>query len=191
MQNKFKIILIISIILNLILGYFLFQPKQVDTINVPVVIEVPVPGKIGTFPPVTLPIPKTEKPRPILKDDFVKSDSIKKDSLYNDAITERDYEIKFKDSVQEVTVKSKVQGKLLSQSLEYEIYPSKVKLDTVINIKIPYKNKLYLHGEVGSSINTFKPIFKAGIILKTKNDNLISTSIDTEKTVWIGGSIKF
>ncbi|AGO48965.1 hypothetical protein N356_gp073 [Cellulophaga phage phi14:2] len=189
--SKTTIILVISIILNLVLGYLLLQPKQVKYIDVPLLIEVPVPGKTGSFPPIELPKPKLETPRSDKVIEYVKADSIVKDSLYKDAITERDYELKFKDSVQEVTVKSKVQGKLLSQSLEYEIYPSTVTLDTTIQVQVPNKNKLYGTMEVGTSIQTFKPIFKAGILLKNKKDNIYSIGFDSEKTVWIGGSIKF
>lgn len=188
--NKNIIIIGLSIVI-LIMSYFLFQPKDIKTVEVPIVIEVPVPGKISTFPPIELPKPKIAKPRPDLKNTFVNSDSITKDSLYNDAITERSYDLEFKDSIQSIKTKTTVLGKMLSQSLEYEIYPSVVKLDTVVTIDVPVKTNFYGHLEIGSQLNELKPVLKANIIIKSKKNKLYSIGYDTNNNAWFGGSIKF
>lgn len=183
-------ILIISII---ILGVFLFKKEKPEVIKVPVTIEVPIPGMQNTFPPVVMPKPKKVKPRPDLVDDFINSNSITRDSLYCDAVTERFYDINYKDSIQEVNVKTNVQGKLLNQVVDYKIYPSSITLDTVITISTPKVNKAFLMMEIGqdiTNINNISPVGKAGIIIKNKKDNLLSASIDTKTNLFIGIGFK-
>jgi len=190
---KRNIIIGLSLFTIGVLIYLLLQKPKVETINVPVLIEVPVAGISNSLPPVIMPIPKKVKPRPKLKEEFIKSDSITKDSLYEEAIQERYYGEIFSDTIQDIIVTSKVQGVLLEQDVRYEIHPKTIKLDTVVNYNIKSKNKLWMHVEGG--INPFipevQPLGKASLILKDKKDRLYSAGIDTQKNIWIGTSIRF
>tara|TARA_R110002124_G_scaffold281430_1_gene455702 strand:- start:61740 stop:62333 length:594 start_codon:yes stop_codon:yes gene_type:complete len=192
--NKIKnIILILSLVLNLVLGYLAFHKAEPEVIKTRIRMDIPVPGKINSFPPVELPIPKTVKPRPNLIKEYIASTDKKKDSLYADAVTERFYDINYKDSIQEVNVKTNVQGKLLNQVVDYKIYPSSITLDTVITISTPKVNKAFLMMEIGqdiTNINNISPVGKAGIIIKNKKDNLLSASIDTKTNLFIGIGFK-
>lgn len=189
-MNKFKNWLIgILAGSTLILGVLYFTKEEPKTVKIPVKIEVPIPGKVATFPPVKLPIPKVEKPRPVL--DIPDKD---KDSVLKDALTERTYEEKFKDSTQEVTVTSNVRGVLLSQQVSYEIYPDTVQVDTSITVDIPNLVKPELLGEVELGVPmeaVMNPVFKAGLHYRTKKKIGYKLSIDTNKYIWGGVSIKF
>lgn len=168
-----------------IMTYFLLQKPEEKIVKIPVTIEVPIPGKIGTFPPIELPKPKKEKPRPIL--DIPDKD---KDSILQDALTERDYEEIFKDSVQEVTVKSKVQGKLLKQEVNYNIYPSTIKVDTIIEYKLPSpKIKVYAGITGGINLTPENNNISIGpnIAIQNKKDNIINLNYDiTQKRINVG-----
>lgn len=183
--------ILIGILILVISGltYFLLQKPENKIVKIPVTIEVPIPGKTNTFPPVELPIPKKEKPRPI--DNIPDQD---KDSILQDALTERDYEEIFKDSIQEVTVKSKVQGKLLKQEVGYNIYPSTIKVDTIIEYKIP-PSKIKLYGGIETGIqtdfNNINPVFQGSILLQNRKDNIIKLGFDTNNRVNIGYYFKF
>lgn len=167
------------------LTYFLLQKPEDKVIKVPVVIEVPVPGIIGTFPPSELPKPIKVNPKPII-------DTIphkQRDSILQDALTIRTYKEVFKDSVQEVSVESEVQGKLLKQSVEYNIYPRKIKVDTVVEYKLPSpKIKLYAGGGVGTKTDftNIEPVFQAGVAIQNKKDRILTINVDTEKKVMLG-----
>lgn len=190
MNNNIKNWIIgILTVSTLILGILYFTKEDPKTVRVPVKIEVPVPGKVATFPPVEFPIPKKEKPRPVL--DIPDKD---KDSVLKDALTEREYEETFKDSVQEVTVTSKVRGKLLSQQVSYEIYPDTVQVDTSIVVDIPNLIKPELLGEIEIGTPTraqMNPVFKAGLHYRTKKKMGYKLSYDTNGYIWGGVSIKF
>lgn len=189
MIDKLKNIGIIILTIGII--WLVFFNKETSTIEVPVIIEVPIPGIQNTFDPIELPIPKTEKPRLILEKDFVKADSITKDSLYKDAVKERFYSEIFKDSTQSITVNTKVQGKLLKQQISYDIFSRTIQLDTIIEIPTPNKLKVFGLVELGSSTINIEPVVKSSVLFKTKTDKIISLSVDTQKNAYIGYGFKF
>ncbi len=174
-----------------VMAYLLSQ-KEEKIIKVPIAIEVPVPAKQGTFPPVEMPKPKTVKPRPKLVEDFQKADSITKDSLYADAVAERIYPLQYKDSTQEINVKTTVQGKLLKQEVDYLIYADTLQVDTVINVTIPKRKfEVLLEGELGIPTRAqMNPVLKGGIHVRPSKGLGLKLHGDTEKRVWIGTSIK-
>lgn len=157
------------------LTYFLLQKPEDNIIKVPVKIEVPIPGKVSTFPPIEIPKPKKEKPRPI--NNIPNQD---KDSILQDALTERDYEEIFKDSIQSITVKSKVQGKLLKQEVGYNIYPDTIIVEKIIKVPIKKTNKVLIGGSGGLNIDPLntKPSFGPTVGLQNKKDNIITINYD-------------
>lgn len=123
-----------------ILAYLLvIKPEESDTIT--------IPEKTGSF--------KVDNPEPIVKWDTIyknnivekivmkenplnkellkkyenSQDSIIKLNLYKDAITVRDYRQVFKDAQQDITVLSKVTGRLESQQIDYNIVEQQVKFN--------------------------------------------------------------
>lgn len=183
-MNKNLIIGILIIVIAL-LGYFLYQKPKKEIIKVPVTITIPIPGKTNTFPPVDLPKPKKEKPRPIL--DIPEED---KDSVLSDALTERDYEEIFTDSTQSITVKSKVQGRLLKQEVGYEIFPSTITVDTIIDVEIPKKEKPHLFLGADTDIGpNGEIIFRPEVDLQLKK-HLFSVGKGTNNYWTIGYKLK-
>lgn len=184
-MSKFKNYLIgFLLIAVLSLSYFLFQKPDEKIVKIPVTIEVPIPGKIKTFPPIELPVPKKEKPRPILE---IPDEN--KDSVLQDILTERDYKLSYKDSIQEINVKSKVLGKLLKQEVDYNIYPDTVFVDTIIHYKLPKpKIKILVGGGIGinTDITNLEPVFDVGVMLQNKKNNIIKLGIDTNGRPNIG-----
>lgn len=190
---KKNILLIIAVLAIGFLTYLVLQKPKTKTVRVPVVMEITVPGIQNTFDPVIMPKPKTVKPRPKLIEEFQQSDDKIKDSLYADAVKERTYDTIYSDTIQDVRVKSIVQGKLLKQEVDYNIFPRMVQIDTFVNYDIKSKNKVWLMLEGGANpwSSKLEPLGKASFILKDKKDRLYSAGIDTQKNIWIGTSIKF
>lgn len=187
--------IVLLFIISLVFGYLLFKKKESDTIKVPVVIEVPIQGKIGTFPPLEFPKPKKEKPKPELVEEFEQSDKDKRDSLYADAVTERTYEEIFKDSVQAIKIKTVVQGRLLKQEPSYEIYPDTIPYETEVEVKIPKRTKLYGSLALGLPLLTDQgqePVVEGGLLLIPKNDKMgYKATVNTAGYVLGGVVIKF
>lgn len=174
-MNKNLIITLLSIVI-LGLGYFLLQKPDEKIVKIPVTIEVPIPGKVSTFPPVEMPKPKKEKPRPVLN--IPEED---KDSILQDALTEREYEEVFEDSITKSTVKSTVKGHLLKQSIITEVKPDTIKIDTVIKYKLPNpKIKVYAGATGGLNLTPLnnKPSLGPTIGIQNKKDNIITVNYD-------------
>lgn len=187
MWNKIKnIAFIIAIIL---LAVVFFKKKEKDIIRTRIVMEIPIEGKFGTFAPKEFPKPKKEKSKPKLIKQFKESTKEQQDSLYADAVTERSYEEIFKDSTQSITVTSNVQGKLLNQSLEYEIYPYTVKIDTTVYTPIERRYKLFVYGNVGLPTKpgeSVTPSVEGGFMIQNKKDNLIILGFDSNAYIKVG-----
>jgi len=196
MMNKYKnISIIILLILILYLGFKLFKKEDPKIIKVPVIMEIPVSGISDSLPPVILPIPKKEKSKPKIIREFIKSDSIVKDSLYQNSVTERIYEEIFKDTVQDITVTSTVQGKLLKQELKYNIYPRMVKIDTFVDYKLNNKIKVYGFGKLGSNVSRMDPVYEAGLLIIPKNDkkaySISTLRVEANNYIMGGYYVKF
>lgn len=200
-MNKLKnIYIIVSIIfITLLLIFLLKKPKdpEVITVEVPVRIEIPIPAKEGKSDTIYLPSPIRENP---INKDLEKRLKEAKDSLslikiVKEELKERDYKQKFDDLVQTITVSTKVQGRLLNQSLEYFVKADTITVDTIVpvNIEVPTKIKVFGLLEAGNSIDISKidPVVKGSVIFKNKTDKLLSVGFDSNKNVWIGYGFKF
>lgn len=190
-----KVGLVVLVIIIIVLGVLLFKKKEPDVIRVPVVIEVPVPGKEGKSDTIYLPSPVKQNPinKELLKQFEESQEKLK---LYEEAITERVYEEIFEDSTQTITVTSKTQGKLLEQHLEYKIKPTTVKVDTIIDIPVENIKRLKVYAgaqiglPIGAEAGIATPALQGNIMIQNKKDNILSLGLDTKGYVWIGYTIK-
>lgn len=193
LKNKISTIILVTILI--IFGILLFKKKDPEIIRTRIVMEIPVPGIMGTFDPAIMPIPKKEKAKPKLVEKFKKATLEEKDSLYADAVTERTYDTIYKDSTIAISIEDIIQGRLLKQSVKYEIFPTTVKVDTIIPIEIKRKNKFFIGGQIGvpmnpsgTSINA--PILQGNIMFQNKKENIMTLGVNTEGNIILGYAIK-
>lgn len=111
------------------------------------------------------------------------NDSLKQLNLYRMAITEREYIETLSDSIQDITVRSKVTGTLSSQEIRYSIKPRK------IAVKVPKLKRSFYAGAY-----TYMPIgyreapvvgFSAQLVNK-KHSKIYTAGFDTQKRVMFG-----
>lgn len=197
MKNIKEIIIAVAVLFIVYLVYDKFTAKP-ELVEVPIRIEVPVPAIQGEIKPEIIEKPiyvEVENPVNIklLKEYNEAKDSIVKLNLYKNAITNRTYSQKFEDSIQQVTVNSKVQGKLLEQDISYFIKPRSLIVDRTVEVPIENKLKVFGGVELGLPISQDEvtPIVKGSFYIKGKKDNLVILGIDTQKTIWTGFAFKF
>ena len=188
----------ISILLNIILGiiiYFTFgrgkQPLPVVT-YVNRVIEVP--AKSGILPVILNPPEiKTEVRiinKDLLKEYIAKQDSASKTEIFKEAITEREYNLNFKDSLVNIDIHAKTAGVLLEIKPSYTIYPSKViTKDKIITLPSKPKNSI-LAGVEASLPTDGYPYIKTSIYFQNKKSNIITIGVDTNRSIWFGYIVK-
>jgi len=173
----------------LVLGMLLLNECNRDPVKETITRTVTVPKIIKQFDTI-----EVEKPVNVYKVDtvyinnFVESDSTEKLDLYKDAVTIREYNQVFEDSLSKIEVYSKARGHLLEQSANLTIFERQV-TDT---IPIPKpKGNLYLMPEFGTNLNLNGIQAKAGLMYQDRNKRLYSFSVDTEGNFYIGTGIKF
>lgn len=216
---KVRDILIIILVLLIfgVASFLMLQPKEKQTMSVPVKIELILPEVTGVSDTVYLDsivykdrvVYKEHKPDKELLAAYLNAkDSISKLNLHLDAITERNYSISYTDSVQTVNVHSRLRGHLLSQSIDYTIPERTATVDTTLNIPVEKHIEFYGLAKIGIP---FYPLQQrvnvngddvwipsnsglagsATLIMKNKRDDLFSISIDTELRGYIGYGVKF
>lgn len=128
----------------------------------------------------------------LIEDFKIATDSIK-DKMYKEAIAIREYNKTFEDSIQTVSIYSKTRGTLLEQSIEYEVKPYTIPLDTTVTTEVKGKFKVFGLLEGGTNLlnGTNDFVGKGTVILKNSKDNGISIGIDTRKYVYLGYLFKF
>ena len=188
----------ISILLNIILGiiiYFTFgrckQPLPIVT-YVNRVIEVP--AKSGILPVILNPPEiKTEVRvinKDLLKEYIAKQDSASKTEIFKEAITEREYNLNFKDSLVNIDVYAKTEGVLLEIKPSYTIYPSKViTKDKIITLPSKPKNSILAGVETSLPADVY-PYIKTSIYFQNKKSNIITIGVDTNRSIWFGYIVK-
>src|SRR5690606_18361157 len=122
------------ILLAIVLIYFLTRKAEKEVITV----EIPVPVVSHTFDTIRLPgdIIYRRRIDTVLVDNYISSPQTVKDSLYKEAITLREYNQRFEDSVQKVDVFTKVRGWLTEQTVSYETKPREVSKEIPVPSKI-------------------------------------------------------
>lgn len=117
-------------------------------------------------------------------------DSIKKDSAYRMDTSIREYREYFKDTFQTLEVYTKTRGEMLSQTIKYTTNPYTITVRDTIEVR----RKGYLSGitafglPLGDQIGN--PIAKVGLMYTNKNQHSLSISYDTQRRLWVGGSLK-
>ena len=200
MKNIKEIIIAIAVLFIAYLVYDKFTAEP-EIVEVPVTIEVPVPGKDGEIIRDTILVPTAVYvPNPVndtlLKKYQEAKDSLTQLELYKDAITTRVYNEKFEDDVLTINVETKVQGRMLDQDISnYYVKPSTVVLDTTLTIEVPKKINFLGGVELGLPLSSTglqpnTPNVKFNLGVQTTNGNLWQAGIDTQRNVYLGYSIK-
>lgn len=199
----------IKFLIPLIIGatiMFFIKDHSVKEVKVPFKVEIPIKVIEKQFDSIPYPVPvyvtETITDTSLVKEYEKANDSLKKE-LFNKAVKINNYEEKFEDTIQTITVKAQTTGTLNSLSVKYKTKPRTITLDTTLTVKVPdNKKSLSLYGEVG--VPTTLPIsldysakrtmaLKVGIDFKTKKNWVYGVSYDTDKRAWIklGKSFNF
>ena len=108
-----------------------------------------------------------------------------------DAKTIREYTSTHKDSLITVSMFSKVQGKLLSARIEYDLKPRKVKITETHTTEKKYpKYSLFLGGGFTSSSLIDKASLNVNLGFQNKKGNIIEGSINTNEQFMLGFKYK-
>lgn len=192
--TKFKISLLLNIVLVGAIFFLLRKPDQDPIIKI-VTKTITIPGKDGKLDTIYMPQPHyvTNPVNSKLVEEYdALKDSLGKKQAYIDAITQREYNEVYEDSLVKIDVYTKVQGKMLKQAPKYYVKPITVTYTDTIKIPAPkLRNKLLGGVEYGTDIKFSNPVFKGNILLQNKKDNILSVSYDTDKRIWIGYTISF
>lgn len=202
MQN-FKNYIIFGLLIACVI-LFIRGCKDVETVTIktPVYIEVPVPVVEKVFDTIKEPYPVYVKADTVRVTEYINASDSLQQSMFEEAITVREYNEKFEDDYIIGNVYSKTTGTLDAQSFEYKTKPRVIIVDTTITqeIEVPYKNKLFVGGELGMPLQKYDQInesiirnnIKARVNLGLDTKNFIyNTAIDTDTYLWLGVNYKF
>jgi hypothetical protein len=179
-------------------SYF-YNPKT-EFLEIPVKLEVPVPVIEKEFDTVYKPYPVYLKGEVVKEIDslYYKKyqqllDQESKDSLFKEAIKIKSYKEVVEDDTVAITLNMKVRGDLLNYQLGYKTKPYTIPLDTTLRVEIPATNKFFYGLSTGIPIEDdyITPILKLDLHWKTKSNNLINLSLDSNRNVWIGYAWEF
>jgi len=170
--------------------------RQKEFIEVPINMEVPVPGIAAETDTIYKPRPiRIEVPEPGMNELLDKyaatMDSLERLKLYVDAITIRDYNNTFDDDTITIHTYSKVRGDLLEQSNKYFVKPRTISLDTTIEVKKPRFNSFYLLGGVSSHYPIKTPVASLKAMFLNKNDRVFGLEAGTDASFGIFYGVKF
>lgn len=182
---------IIGILAGICIMFFLKKPI-IKEIKVPFKVEVQVPVIEKEFDTIYEPVPITQIVKVFdttLVEEYKKANDSLKMKLFESAVTVRDYEETFDDTIQTITVNMNVTGKLNSVFAKYITKPRTVLLDTIITVDVPdYSRSVSLYGEVGmptQKASKSSPVLKAGFDISNKKNWVWGGSFDTEKRAWL------
>tara|TARA_R110000822_G_scaffold75692_3_gene182112 strand:+ start:2687 stop:3271 length:585 start_codon:yes stop_codon:yes gene_type:complete len=113
-------------------------------------------------------------------------DSISKTQVFKDAITQRTYKEELKDSVQTITVTSKVTGTLTEQIISYRTNPI-----TIERKSLRSDTGVYLGGFTSLPAQTITDNFAVGINMHVQRSKVMySLGYDTQKRIQLGVAFK-
>lgn len=193
MEKQKNLTILLLLVLIGFLLYFLFQKKDTEIIRTRIKMEIPIPEIRHEFEPVLMPVPKKEKSRPEPIYEYEKADRKKKDSLYKEAVKEREYDTIYSDDIQDITVRSLVQGKLLEQSVGYRIKERTLPVDTLFDLPVKKRLQFYLGGGLTMPVwnkDHSAPAPVGYLMIKNKKDNILLGGVDTFGNLHIGYSFK-
>ena len=181
---------------GVLLAYFIL-PREVEEIQVPINVEVPVPVVEHVFDTIIKPVPVYNEVTVVdtsLVESYRRANDSLRQKLFEEAVTIRDYREIFEDSIQTITVDANVTGTLNKLNASYKTKPRTVTLDTTVTAKVPIKkNSVTLYVEAGLPSTLEEAVFKYGADFKMKNNFVIGASKDTRGTWWakFGKTFKF
>jgi len=159
-----------------------FEPKKPD--SKPLVVKENLKNEIKKDGTVYIPNPLNEKllqENEQLKLDYSKMSDSLKSKTYEKAIELNTFSSRFEDKFMVLNINGTVRGEV------QEITPSYTRKEFEIELKQKESVFRLLAGaEIGSSIITPKLNFKANLMFQNRKGDIISTSYDTNKNVWIG-----
>lgn len=110
-------------------------------------------------------------------------DSIQRLKLFIDAITIKEYNENFTDSLQSIDIYTKTRGEVLAQNVKYKLFEREITVkDTIILPK--NRRTLNLGFETSSDLD-----LKASLLYTDRKKTIYSIGINQEKTVFIGVAI--
>lgn len=205
MSNLRDIIITVAGLILVGLAVFLMQrPKETITHEIPVVIDFTTPEVLKAHDTVYIDsivykdrvIYKEHSYNKELKKQYMAAkDSIAKLNLYLEAITEREYKITYPDSIQNITVFTRARGELLKQQVSYEVFPKTHYIDTTVSVV--QKPRIKVWGRVALGVPLYNPEYnkpvlgEIGLIIKNRNDGIMTFDIDTQIRGWVGFAKKF
>ena len=110
-------------------------------------------------------------------------DSITRLKLYLDAITVKEYNENFTDSMQSIDVYSKTRGNLIAQMVSYKLFEREIKTKDTIILPLA-RRTLHLGFETSTNLD-----LKANLFYTDRKKTIYSIGINPEKTVFIGIAI--
>lgn len=159
-----------------------FEPKKPD--SKPLEIKQQPIGNVKKEGTVYISNPLNEKllhENEQLKLDYSKMSDSLKAKTYEKAIELNSFSSKFEDDNLFININGIVRGEVQEITPSYTIKQQK--------IEAPVKEsvfRLLAGAEIGSSIITPKLNFKANVMFQNRKGDIISTSYDTNKNVWVG-----
>jgi len=191
---KYILYIIISV-----LSLFLLKEctEEIEIVEVPVVIEVPVPSVEVEFDTIKMLTPIYIKGEKEIDSTYYQKyitlkDSVQKNSMFKDAITIREYRERIEDDTIVIDLYTKVQGYMKEYQVGYKTKPRKITLDTVIKVPVPKKSQIFVGGEIGYPYSSTETDIQAKINLywKNKKNILYNVGIDSKKRIWVGMAFK-
>ena len=196
--NEVLIGILIAIII--FLSFKACKKPTIETVEVPIRVEVEVPVVVKEFDTILEPIPvKVVGETKIDSTYYYKYLEAKsmliKDSLFKEAITIREYKETVEDDTIKIDVYSKVRGSLIQQQIGYETKPRSIILDTIMDVPVKYKSKLGAGFEIGVPTGAQLDINQAVIVkanaMFDTNKIIYSVGYDTQRNAWFGLTYKF
>ena len=170
---------IIYILAIVVLLFFLFQKKA----NKFIPITFTIPAVFHQFDTIKNPAEVIKLPSEVIIDSIYYDKYIalleekEKDSAYKDAVTIREYNQVFEDSIAKITVFSKSRGWLVEQTASYDIKERKF----TENAPIPQKYHLFMGGGAGVPMkdnSSIQPLYQGGFMIQNKKGNLLNIETD-------------
>lgn len=196
LKNLERYVYLAVIVAGVVWWYFQPSPGvEIREVPVEVPVQVTVPQIIKVFDTVHMPPVIKVKDNKELVEAYQKLQTEnEKLKAYKESVKIRSYDKKYSDDTQDISVFTEVEGKVLKQSVEYDIKPREI--NTVVTETVPViiepKRSLRFGAEMGVPVNqgSMSPVFKGNVILENKKGLMLSAGYDTEQRVWGGVIVK-
>lgn len=180
-----------------VLSFFLHRQcnKPVETVRVPVRLDINLPerqGKSDTIYQDSIVIRTVTAPSETdtLMLAYLK-DSINRLNMFLEAISIREYNETFLDSIQSVSVYSKTRGHLIEQSISYNILPQTIQVDTVLQVDCPVPSQKYMNLGAGYNPMLSRISMHGGFTYISTKRNMYHFGASSAGDIYFKYGIKF